>query len=61
MSKHERALTALVNTIEATGGLIDDPQGGGFVPAGDEDWLDLADAYVLACDALGRKPKIQQE
>ena len=67
------ALEAFIGTIEATGGCIrprradvgtpdealialeDDRP----VPAADEDWLDLADAYLLACRALGREPMVQ--
>ena len=29
------------------------------VPVGDEGWPDLADAYVLACGALGRVPMVR--
>jgi hypothetical protein len=67
------ALEAFVRTIEATDGCIrpgavslgqpgeevvefeDDRP----VPAGDESWPDLADAYLLACRALGREPVIR--
>jgi hypothetical protein len=64
---------AFIATIEATGGCIrpgradvgtpdqemielenDRP-----APAADEDWLDLADAYLLACRDLGREPMVQ--
>jgi hypothetical protein len=67
------ALEAFIATIEATGGCIrpgradvgtpdealialEDERP---VPAADEDWLDLADAYLLACRALGREPMVQ--
>ena len=67
------ALEAFIETIEATGGcirpsgVIVGPEGGEvidledsrLVPAGDEGWPDLADAYMLACRALGREPMIQ--
>jgi hypothetical protein len=67
------ALEAFIRTIEATGGCIrpgrrtinlagqeivefesDLP-----VPAGDEDWPDLADCYLMACRALGREPMVR--
>ena len=67
------ALQAFIDTIEATGGCIrpgnDEDQSPGeggpdfdlerLVPAGDEQWGDLADAYVLACRALDRQPMIR--
>jgi hypothetical protein len=67
------ALEAFIRTIEATGGCIRpgwrtvnvageemiDPEGLLPVPAGDEDWADLADAYLLACRALGREPMLR--
>ncbi len=69
------ALQALVSTIEATGGCIrlagevrasEGPEalasGDGLpVPAGDESWIDLGHAYVLACQALGREPMVRDE
>lgn len=50
----EKALRLLCDTIESTGGVksIDKV----IVPVGDEDWSDLADAYIAACDALERAP-----
>ena len=67
------ALEAFIGTIEATGGCIRpgrrtidlagqeivEFEGDMPVPAGDEDWADLADAYLLACRALGREPVIR--
>ena len=64
------ALESLIRTIEATGGCIRPGRrtinlGGQEivefesdlpVPAEDEDWPDLADAYLQACRALGRDP-----
>jgi hypothetical protein len=41
----------LINTIDATGGLVSN-EDGTFGVMGDPDWLDLADAYVLACQEL---------
>ena len=50
------ALTALISTIEATGGVVR-TWDGMYEPAGDPEWVDLGDAYVLACHALGRVPQ----
>ncbi len=50
------ALLALVETIDATGGVVYDGRNHG--PIADEDWIDLADAYLKACHALGREPKV---
>jgi hypothetical protein len=67
------ALRAFVGTIEATGGCVRpgpgavgpsgeeliDREDDRPVPAGDESWPDLADAYLLACRALGRPPMVR--
>jgi hypothetical protein len=67
------ALAVFVRTIEATGGCIRpgvvsfSPPGEEAVeyeddrpvPAGDESWPDLADAYLLAFRAIGREPVIR--
>jgi len=54
------ALSALIETVEATGGLtnVGPDERPSLAPAADDDWLDLADAYLLACKALNRLPKI---
>ena len=44
-------LTDLVNTVEATGGLIEQWDGV-HVPEGDHDWLDLGEAALRAHRAL---------
>lgn len=49
------ALARLIETIEATGGLIL-REDGRLYPAADEDWADLADAYLAACAETGRAP-----
>jgi len=46
-----KVLRAFVDTIIATGGLVRFANGT-FGCAGDEDWLDLADAALLAQDVL---------
>jgi hypothetical protein len=67
------ALEAFIRTIEATGGCVRpgrrsidlaDQEIVEFesdlpVPAGDEDWPDLADCYLMACRALGREPVVR--
>ncbi len=53
------ALTAFVDAINATGGLVSSASGS-MVPAADEQWPDLGDAYASACKALGVDPRIQQ-
>ena len=67
------ALEAFIGTIEATGGCVRpgrrtiSPDGQEIVefeghlpvPAADEDWADLADAYILGCRALGREPMVR--
>jgi len=54
------ALELFIGTIEATGGVIE-TMDGDIVPATDGDWCDLGDAYVAACAALGREPKLTKE
>ncbi len=49
------ALAEFCDTIEDTGGVKKDDKGY-HVPVADEDWIDLGEAYMRACDALGRKP-----
>ena len=51
------ALDTFIDTIEATGGCVRD-QDGHVAPEGDPDWIDLGEAYVRACAALGRTPLI---
>jgi hypothetical protein len=51
-------LRQLVDTVEATGGVGRDAKGY-FYPLADPDGTDLGEVYVLACQALGREPRIQ--
>ena len=67
------ALEAFVRTIEAAGGCVRPErrtinldgleivefEGHLPVPAADEDWPDLADAYILGCRALDREPMVR--
>ena len=54
------ALQALVDTVNATGG-VTTGSNGRVMTIGDPEWLDLADAYVMACEALGVKPNEKKE
>lgn len=54
-----KALKALIDTIEVTGGLVE--QNGTTAPAADEDWSDLADAYEAACAAFGFRSMVTRE
>lgn len=56
----ESVLKQFINTIEATGGLVKFPNGD-LAPCADHDWIDLADAYVAACEALGMNPIIGED
>jgi len=51
------ALADFVGTINATGGVMQTHEGL-YAPVGDEDWMDLGDAYLKACHAIGLLPKI---
>jgi hypothetical protein len=73
LAELQQALEAFIHTIEATGGCVRlptnpaIPQEDGMtrwgccetVPNADRDWIDLADAYLLACRALGCEPTIR--
>ena len=57
MAAMRAALDAFIDTIEATRRLH--PRRGRTVaPEGDPDWIDLGEAYVRACTAIGRTPLI---
>ena len=46
--------------INMTGGVLRDDSGNVSGCVGDPEWLDLADAYMDACEALGVDPKLVQ-
>jgi len=50
------ALLAFVEAIDATGGVVYDGQH--HAPVADEEWIDLGEAYLKACLALGREAKV---
>ena len=56
------ALKEFCKDIEQTGGIKPhEDKDGTFVPAADEEWIDIAETYLKACKALGRKPKIAKD
>jgi hypothetical protein len=64
IAKHqamEMALLDLIDTIESTGGILINEYGQLVGCVIDPEWSDLADSYLRACDALGRKPKQRVE
>lgn len=57
--KYTAALEALCRTIECTGGILE--RSDGFMaPACDPEWIDLAEAYLLACEALGVEARTKE-
>lgn len=53
------ALRALIETVNATGGVhVIGTSDGSKVctPVADDNWPDLADAYLRACEAMGVEP-----
>ena len=53
-----RALRQLVQSVNATGGVIRLPSGC-VAPKADEDWIDLGDVDLEACNELGIPPVIE--
>ena len=60
MSDTRKSAELLVATIEVTGGLLQFSDGT-VAPQGDRDWIDLGDAYLLACAELQRLPVVGLE
>jgi hypothetical protein len=50
----------LLETIENTGGVVLQDDGLHHL-ACDEDWIDLAEAYIKLCEVAGRTPKVREE
>lgn len=50
-------LDSLIETVEATGGLTQLPDGM-YALCADEAWIDLAHVYIQACAVLGRIPRV---
>jgi hypothetical protein len=58
----EEVLREFVEDIDSAGGLVDDEEGSGLsAPAGSPDWVDLAITYENACEALGLRPKREED
>jgi hypothetical protein len=51
--RYRQVLGQFVQTVDATGGVFRD-ESGCHAPLADPDWIDLGEAYVEACAALGR-------
>ena len=61
--KHDDKTMALISfcdTVDAAGG-VDRDEMGLYAPVGDPDWVDLGEAYLDACLALDRLPKLAKE
>jgi len=54
------AVQDLLETIENTGGVVLQDDGLHHLVC-DEDWIDLAEAYVKLCEVAGRTPKVREE
>lgn len=57
--KLKEALKLFCEDIDSTGGVTMNAKGF-YSPLGDPDWLNLADSYMKACQALGRKPFVRE-
>lgn len=55
----DNPLVSFCTTIEATGGVQVD-RSGFAAPKGDPEWIDLGEAYLAACELLGRRPKTER-
>jgi hypothetical protein len=58
-AKLRAALEKFVSCINVTGGMLKYESGNIAGCGGDPEWIDLSDAYVVACEALGIEPKTQ--
>ncbi len=58
-TKIKSALGAFVNTINATGVVVN-PDSSFVAPVADEEWLDLGLAYTKACEVLGMAPVVAE-
>lgn len=54
------ALEEFCECIDVTGGVYY-TAGGLACPQGDDEWVDLGEAYLGACAALGRPPVIDED
>lgn len=58
-TKTEKALREFVSTINNTGGVWANGDGT-HSPVADDDWIDIGEAYMAACEALGEEPMVSQ-
>jgi hypothetical protein len=57
MSIHKDSAQILIDTINATGGLLEFSDGT-YAPLGDPEWIDLGEAYLVACAEKASTPMI---
>lgn len=57
----KKILREFVGDIDATGGVFHWKGTDDYAPVADKDWTDLADTYIKACKALGRRPHVKKE
>lgn len=55
-----KALDLLVDLVNVTGGVVEQDNGL-YAPVADEDWLDLGEAYMKACDVTCTTPKVRKD
>lgn len=53
--KKDVALAEFISAIDAVGGIVKE-ESGFYAPACDVMWIDLGEAYLKACTALGVEP-----
>jgi len=62
MASPREALEYFAKMIEGRGGIVIEDDGRALaIGDGDSDWYALGEAYIIACDALGRKPMSRNE
>lgn len=62
LSKESEYLSSLcdfVDCVESTGGVV--KVDGFYVPVADQDWIDLGETYIKACEVLNKIPKFFEE
>jgi hypothetical protein len=57
MAVHKDAAQLLIETINATGGLLEFSDGT-YAPRGDPEWIDLGEAYLAACAEKASTPVV---
>ncbi len=59
-ARMEEVLNELIKDIENTDGVLR-LANGLHVPLADEDWVDLGETYMNACDVLGKTPVVVED